>query len=131
MPAQQARLQRLLVDFVEALGDGRITPEEGTDLLKQLAGLVPARKLFNKGVDFVIDKLHRDEGELRQAAQAKRDRARELEEELQEELEETGGSENRRTTRLRRKIEDRLDDAQDFEDRADALAADDDGPEDA
>lgn len=123
MTAKQDHLQRLLLDTIEAVSDGKVEDHELANLLKQLVGLVPTGRLLRDGVDLVVDLLYRDADELRAAADRKAYRALALQEELEEEMGDPEGR-AKRVSRLRRKIENLLEDATDLRERAAAREAD-------
>lgn len=121
---EEDRYARLAGELLVALSDGRLDREERERILTHLADMINLASLLDHGVEFIVDILHRDQDELRAAAERKRDHARLLQirvdrihadDSLEPEVK------ARRLRRLLAKVDDLEDDADKLDARADAL----------
>lgn len=117
------RFGRLAAELLAALADGRIDKAERDRIFDVLAEVVRVDALVNKGVDFIVDLLHRDQDELRAAAERKRERAAKVQVLIDDVRAGKAIMSSRRLRRLTSKVADLYDDAEELDYRANALDA--------
>lgn len=125
----EGRFGRVLRELFEAIADdGRIDEEERKRIFAAVAELIKPRiaPAFEKATDFIVDILHRDADELRGAAERKREKMVEVQEEIDALRADADMNPKRRARKIRRRLvelEDLEEDAEDLDNRADQLEA--------